>query len=389
MRLSTSPNALATDARRLSQLYGDAEGLLPLWIAEPYLPLAPAITEAVNARAGLEWYGYEARPPALIESFWQWMETRNGWDNAGLETTISPSVGTSIAVIIDAFSEDGDGVILQPPVFTDFKPLIVRADRQPARNSLDLTNDGYRMNLDHLEELAADPSNKVMILCNPHNPIGRAWEQDELTAVARICAANDVFVIADEIHADLVLEPHRFTPFATAAAGTGARWVAIHGPIKTFGVAGLCDTLLISDDEEATGAFRAASSRLHLTRNNVVALAAFEAGYRDSAEWVDELKTLAATNVAVLRDGLPEPLGVVDMEATYLAWLDLRGLGLEVPELARWLADSARLALSPGHWFGREGAGFARMTIAAPTDVIEEATARLRQAVSLTGMQGS
>ncbi|NNK90835.1 MAG: aminotransferase class I/II-fold pyridoxal phosphate-dependent enzyme, partial [Acidimicrobiia bacterium] len=150
--------------------------------------------------------------------------------------------------------------------------------------------------------------------------------------------------------------------------------------IKTFGVAGLCDTLLVSSDEEATATFRAASSRWHLSRNNVIGMAAFEAGYRSSADWVDKLRQLTATNLDVLRDGLPDPLSVVDMQATYLAWLDLRGLGLEVPELAHWLTDSARLALSPGHWFGREGAGFARMTIAVPTSLIEEAVERLNDA---------
>ena len=147
----------------------------------------------------------------------------------------------------------------------------------------------------------------------------------------------------------------------------------------------MCDTLLITDSDEVTEAFRETSSQLHLTRNNVFGIAAFIAGYTEGADWLDELLALTATNAALLRDGLPKGIGIVAPEATYLAWLDFRALGMDVPELAAWLAGSARLALSPGHWFGREGAGFARMSIAAPSDRITEAIERLTRAVAETG----
>jgi cystathionine beta-lyase len=290
-------------------------------------------------------------------------------------------VGASIGVLIDRFTEPGDGVILQPPVFTDFKPLVVRAEREVVRNSLVLDDAGYRMDLGDLEEKASKPSARLMILCNPHNPVGRVWTAEELRAAAEVCARHEVLVIADEIHGDLAIPPHRFTPFAEAARGTGVQWAAIHGPIKTFGVAGLCDTLLISDSEEVTAEFRTVSSRLHLTRNNVFGVAAFEAGYGASAAWLDEMLGLVAANAEALEAGLPEGIALIPTEATYLAWLDFRALGMDVPELAAWLVEEARLALSPGHWFGREGAGFARMTIAAPTDRVEQAAERIRTAV--------
>ena len=160
------------------------------------------------------------------------------------------------------------------------------------------------------------------------------------------------------------------------------RWAATHGPIKTFGLAGVCDTLLITNDDEVAGQFRSTSSQLHLTRNNVFGLAAFEAAYRTDATWVDGLLELVASNFALLEEGLPEGIELITAEGTYLAWLDCRQLGMAVPELAGWLASSALLALSPGHWFGREGAGFARMTIAAPRNTIEEAINRLTHAVA-------
>lgn len=374
------PRSLASDSARLEQLFGSSE-LLSLWIAEPYVDLAPPIRSALEQRAGEGWYGYEARPPALFEAFWEWMRVRHSWDGEGITTTVSPSVGTSIGTMIEQHSSPGDGVILQPPVFTDFKPLAVRAEREVVRNSLVQTEDGYRMDLDDLEAKASEPSTTFMILCNPHNPVGRAWKRDELRAVAEICAANNVFVLADEIHADLVLGPNVFVPFAQAATGSGVSWASTHGPIKTFGLAGICDTLLLTEHPDIADGFRSQSSRLHLTRNNVFALAAFEAAYRYGGSWLDDFTTLIASNAALVAEGLPDGISLAHHEATYLAWLDLRGLGLDVPELAQWLT-SAGLAFSPGHWFGREGAGFARMTIAVPETTIRLAIERLTDAVN-------
>ena len=378
-------DSLAVDPARLERLFGNDDGLLPLWIAEPYVDLAPGVTAALQARAGAGWYGYETRPPRIIDAFWTWMATRHGWNGSNLETSVSPSVGTSIGVLIEQLTEPGNGVILQPPVFTDFKPLISAAARTVVRNPLVLTEDGYRMDLDDLAVKAAEPANRILILCNPHNPVGRVWTRDELADVVTICAEHDVFVIADEIHADLTLLPFRFTPFASVASDSDVSWAATHGPIKTFGVAGVCDTLLVTDDEQATKLFRSRSSQLHLTRNNVFGIAAFEAGYRTGGPWLDDLLALVTANIELLRDRLPRGIELVEPEGTYLAWLDFRRLDMDVPKLARWLANSAHLALSPGHWFGREGAGFARMTIATSSDQIEEAIDRLTQATANTG----
>jgi len=374
--------ALAVDPATLARHFDGGEGLLPLWIAEPYVGLAPDISAALEARAGLGWYGYETRPPNGLDAFWTWMTVRHEWDGSGVQTSVSPSVGTSIGVLVELLTNPGDGVILQPPVFTDFKPLVSSAGRAVVRNPLVLTGDGYRMDLDDLANKAADPVNRMLILCNPHNPVGRVWTNEELAAVAGICAQHDVFILADEIHADLTLPPSRFIPFASAGAESGVSWAATHGPIKTFGLAGVCDTLLVADDARITKQFRSRSSQLHLTRNNVFGLAAFEAAYRTGGPWLDGLLDLVATNVRLLADGLPDGIELIVPEGTYLAWLDFRRLHMDVPELARWLATSAHLALSPGHWFGREGAGFARMTIAVPGEQIEDAVGRLSRAVS-------
>jgi cystathionine beta-lyase len=238
------------------------------------------------------------------------------------------------------------------------------------------------MDLDGLEQVASDPSTRMMILCNPHNPVGRVWRREELLSVAEICAAHSVFLISDEIHADITFGSATFVPFAEAASGTGVRWAATHGPIKTFGLAGVCDSLIVSDDNEVIEIFAKVSSQLHLSRNNVFGIAAFQAAYRSDGSWLDNLLDLLVANVQLLRDGLPDGIGMIQPEGTYLAWLDFRALGMDVPELANWLPTQAHLALSPGHWFGREGAGFARMTIATPTEVLSDAIGRLTAATT-------
>ena len=381
VRNDPARNDQATDPASLARHFGGGDDLLALWIAEPYVDLAPEIVAALEVRADRGWYGYETRPARIMDAFWSWMATRHGWDGSGLSTMISPSVGTSIGVLLEQMTRQGDGIILQPPVFTDFKPLITSANRTVVRNSLALADDGYRMNLEDLDAKAADPNTTAMILCNPHNPVGRVWTRDELVEVAEICGRNGVFVIADEIHADLTMPPFNFTPFGSVTAGSDVSWAATHGPIKTFGLAGVCDTLVVTDDDRVASLFEERSSQLHLARNNVFGLAAFEAAYSEGGSWLDDFLELVSTNSALLRDHLPDGIELVELQGTYLAWLDFRQLGMDVPELANWLATSARLGLSPGHWFGREGAGFARMTIAVPTGQIEIAIDRLAEAV--------
>jgi len=372
----------ADDKASLERLFGAGDDLLPLWIAEPYLPLAPPVIHALEARADAGWYGYEIRTADVNGSFTAWMQHRHGWDLGEAQLLVSPSLGTSIGVALDLLTEPGDGVILQPPVFTDFKPLVTRSHRKVIRNSLVLDDGSYKMDLENLAEVSAGPDVKAMILCNPHNPVGRVWTSEELKAVAEICSANDVFVISDEIHADIMLNNSRFTPFAVAARGTDVRWIALHGAIKTFGLAGVADTLIVTEDDEFADAFKATSSRLHLTRNNVFALAAIETAYTQGEPWLDTMLEQVSRNVQALANGLPDPVRIVQPQGTYLAWIDFRGLGMDVPELSQWLPQQAHLALSPGHWFGREGAGFARMSIAVESPVIDEAISRIATAVS-------
>jgi cysteine-S-conjugate beta-lyase len=377
----SAPNSRASDPASLTRLFGGGEDLLPLWIAEPHLELTPELGRVLETRAATGWYGYETRPDGQLDAFWAWMANRLGWSGEGLDTILSPSIGTSIGVLLETLTAEGDGVILQPPVYTGFKPIITGLQRTVSRNPLVLTNEGYRMDLEGLEAKASDPSTRLLILCSPHNPVGRVWTSTELRAVAEICQRHGVTVLADEIHADITLPGHEFTPFAVSAHDTGVSWAAMHGPIKTFGVAGVCDSLIVTDDEQIAEAFRKRSAKLHLSRNNVFGGIAFETCYRTGGPWLDGFKQALASTYEKLERELPDGIGLARPEGTYLAWLDFRALGMDVPALAAWLPSEAGLALSPGHWFGREGAGFARMTVASRPEVIDEAIGRLRSAV--------
>jgi cysteine-S-conjugate beta-lyase len=377
----SAPNSRASDPASLTRLFGGGDDLLPLWIAEPHVELTPELAGVLEERAAAGWYGYETRPEGQIDSFWAWMADRHSWSGQGIDTLLSPSIGTSIGVILETLTAEGDGVILQPPVYTGFKPMVTGLKRTVSRNPLVLTDEGYRMDLEDLEAKASDPSTRVLILCSPHNPVGRVWTSTELRAVAEICQRHEVIVLADEIHADITLPGHDFTPFGVSAGGTGVRWAATHGPLKTFGVAGVCESLIVTDDEEIAGAFRTRSSQLHLSRNSVFGGLAFETCYRTGGPWLDGVIEALSSTYEKLERELPDGIALARAEGTYLAWLDFRALGLDVTELTTWLPSEARLALSPGHWFGREGAGFARMTVASRPEVIDEAIHRLGAAV--------
>ena len=241
--------ALSDDQASLERLFGPSDDLLPLWIAEPYLPLAPPVVRALERRSQAGWYGYEIRPQSTTDLFRSWMQRRHGWQLGDAQVMTSPSIGAAIEIVTQA---EG-AVILQPPVFTDFKPLVARSHAKVSRNSLVFEAGQYSMDLDGFEAAASESGTDAMILCNPHNPVGRVWRLDELARVADICARHNVFVISDEIHADITLGEFKFVPFAVAAEGTGVRWAALHGPIKTFGLAGVADTLIVTDDDDFAG----------------------------------------------------------------------------------------------------------------------------------------
>jgi len=294
-------------------------------------------------------------------------------------------VGTSIGVLIEQLTERGDGVILQPPVFTDFKPLITSAGRTVIRNPLVLTEDGYRMDFDDLAQKTADPAVKMAILCSPHNPVGRVWTQEELTRFAEICMANDVLIVSDEIHCDLIFNGHTFTSLATISDQLFQNSIICTAPSKTFNLAGLKTSNIIIPDQEKREAFHTKMRSHGVYGGNVFGPIAAEAAYKHGEPWLEALLVYIEENyhflTCYLAEHLPQ-LKVIPLEGTYLVWVDCRALGLDSAARKTLLMDGAKVFLDEGELFGPEGEGFERFNLACPRSLLAEALERIKTAVS-------
>ena len=273
---------------------------------------------------------------------------------------------------------------MQPPVFYDFKLLIAANRRRLVKNPLKLEQGRYQMDLDHLESVAAEPENKLLILCNPHNPIGRAWSKQELSALSEICSANQVFVIADEIHGDLVYR-NRYTPLASVSRVAALNCASCVSPIKSFNLAGVANSMIVIEDDDRRDLCKSWYNRFDVNKNNVLTNAAMLAAYSSGEDWLEQVPEYIQGNVKLLDSYLQQNIPAVKLiepEATYLVWLDCRELGLDARQLETFLAKEARMAANPGHWFGREGAGFVRINVACPRSVLETALEQLENAVT-------
>jgi len=368
----------------LAEHFGNDDAL-PFWVADMDFQAPPAVIGSLLKRAEHGIFGYEYKKDSYVESLLDWYKNRHRWtiDPAHIEPC--PSVLNAITILINQHSERGDGVIVQPPVFFEFRMVIRSNNRRMVKNPLKFIEGKYRMDFEDLEAKAANPRTKIMIICNPHNPVGRVWTREELARAGEICRRHNVLVISDEIHGDIVYQPHRYTPIASISDELAQASVTCLSPAKTFNIAGIVDAMAIIANKEHRSRFRDFAHRYQINKTNVFASAAIEAAYSQGGEWLDELLAYLQANVDFLQSYLDENLPqvkLVEPEGTYLVWLNFEGLGLEAKALARFLAQEARLALNAGYWFGREGAGYARMNIASPRSVLEEALSRLTSAIN-------
>ena len=359
------------------------DDLLPFWVADMDFQAPPVVIESLQKRAEHGIFGYEYKKDSFFDALIDWYANRHQWriNPAYLETC--PSVLSAIGILIDQHSELGDGIIVQPPVFFEFRMVIRSNGRRMVKNPLKLVNGKYQMDFEDLEAKAADPKTKMLILCNPHNPVGRVWTREELTQAGEICRAHNVLVISDEIHGDIVYPPNKYTPFASISDELAEASFTCLSPGKTFNIPGLSDAMAIIPNEGYRNRFHDFAHRYQINKTNVFASAAIEAAYNEGDPWLDELLKYLQKNIdflqIYLQENLPE-VKLIEPEGTYLVWLDFQGLGLGTKELAVFLAQKAHIALNPGYWFGREGAGYARMTIASPRPILEEALQRLKDA---------
>ena len=361
----------------------DGGHLFPGGVADMDFPAAPCIQQAIAKRAAHGVYGYEALPDGLIPALTAWMQRRHGWTVAPEHVLRAPNVLNALAMTANTFTEPGDGIIIQPPVFFDFADIIRENGRRIVEAPLRVEAGRYEMDFEALAVAARDSGTRMLFLCNPHNPVGRVWTRDELRRLGQICRDGDVLVVADEIHADITFPGHRYTPFASLSDADAANSVTCLSPAKSFNLAACCSAFAVISNDAMRDRLHAANSALTVNKNNAFANVAMEAAWREGDAWLDAAIDYIAGNLALVRARLTDtPVGVVQPEGTFLLWLDFRALGLAPGELHLWLRQEAGWAITRGLSFGAPGAGFGRLNIACPRPRLARALDRLCTAMN-------
>ncbi len=362
--------------------------VIPMWVADMDFPCPEVVVEAIRKRAEHPIFGYSMGLPSYREAFCDWVAARHGFRPDPDWVVPTEGIVPDLGLLVRTFLEPGQGVILHPPVYFPFFGAVrnngARMHLCPLRREDGPDADGpnpYRLDLERFEKLAAEPGTRMTFLCTPQNPVGRVWTPGELTAFAGIAARHGLIVVADEIHGDLMLDGRRFTPWLSLDHRLGLRSVVCSAPSKTFNLAGLKSSCLVIPDEEMRATYRHARDRTGVYGVNPLSAAAAEAAWRGGGPWLDRVLAYLSENARTLQRFFSErpelKVGTVPVEATYLAWLDFRRTGIAAEALEDFLLDKARLRLENGAIFGEEGRGFARMNLACPRPLLEEALERL------------
>ena len=364
--------------------YGKPADALPLWVADMDFQAPAGVIDALCSQSRHGVYGYSNTDKSYFDVLQKWFAQRFGWHVEEDWLVKTHGVVNAIYTAVYAFTEPGQSVIIQQPVYYPFAASIKRTDRRLIINHLRYENNRYTVDLDDFEKKITQHHVKLFILCNPHNPVGRVWTSEELTAIAEICLRHGVLVVADEIHHDFIYPGHRHTVFSELTPDCRDITITCTAPSKTFNLAGLQVSNIFITNSSLRNRFSYEYARGGLAHINVMGIVACKAAYEEGEEWLEQLLRYLADNRSVLRqfftNTVPQ-VKLIEPEGTYLAWLDFRGLGLDKLELDRLITHKAKLWLSEGANFGAKGAGFMRLNFACPRGILEEALTRLDKAI--------
>lgn len=375
-RKSTSDIKWRTQGLRAFLPVDVSEDFIPMWIADMDFACPPCIVDAVTARAGQEIYGYCAPRDGYVEALKWWYSSRFGLELKREWLSVLPTVVAAINMGIRAFTQPGDQVIIQQPVYDPFASLVAKTGRELVNNALLFRDGDYYMDFDLLEKQAADPKAKVLILCSPHNPVGRVWTKEELARLGEICKRHQVLVISDEIHSDIVFSGHSHTPFPLAS---DAPCILCTAPGKTFNVAGLRASNIFIFDPELKKQYDATCAAYSMPGSSTFGLAAVEAAYSPAgAEWLAQLLAYLEENARLVdRWAKEHHLGFTMPQGCFLCWLDLSPAGLTDQEIQKKIIVGQEVVCVPGPWFGPGGEGHLRLNIGCPRSILEEALRRI------------
>jgi len=365
------------------KLTGEKE-ILPMWIADMDFEAPEPVVEAIRKWTEHGIFGYTERSDTYYDAVIQWMKKRHDWEVHKEWITFTPGVVPSINIAVQAFSQPGDKVILQPPVYYPFMSAVLNNGRRVVNNNLRIEEGRFLMDYEALKN-SIDEKTRMIILCSPHNPVGRVWTKDELETLARICLDHDIIMVSDEIHSDLVMKQYSHTPLATLSEEVEKAVVTCTAPNKTFNLAGLQMANIIIPNRTLYNQFKNTVAKAGLEMANMFGIVATEAAYNHGEEWLEQLLKYLQQNynflVSFIEENIPQ-VKVFPLEGTYLVWLDFRSYGLSDEKMKELLRKKAKVWLSEGYIFGRGGEGFQRMNIACPRKLLEEGLTRIAKALN-------
>lgn len=367
----------------LKNAYQGKENLIPLWVADMDFATPVFIVEALKKRCEHPVFGYTFDDDEYYESIQTWLDYKYHWKTEREWISYIPGIVKGIGLAVQCFTQPGDKVIIQPPVYHPFRLVPTRMGREVVYNPLKLEDGIYKMDFEQLESLI-DKDCKMLILSNPHNPGGVVWEKEALVKLAQICSAHGILVISDEIHAEMTYPQFRHHPFATVSEEAAACSVTFMAPSKTFNIAGIVSSYALVPDSRIREKFYSFLEAGELNAGTIFAFTATKAAYTYGAEWLQQMRSYVIENVnfvdEYLKKNIPQ-IKVYRPQASFLVWLDCRELKLTQPELVQLFEDKAGLALNDGTMFGKEGEGFMRLNIGCPRSILNQALESLKKAI--------
>lgn len=359
--------------------------LIPLWVADMDFLSPPCIIDALKERVNHGVFGYTRPGDDYFATIVNWLQKRHQWTIEKEWITFVPGVVKGFAFVIDAFTEKGDNIIIQPPVYHPFRLVTEALGRTVVNNELVLENGEYKIDFDAFKKAIQDNNCKLFIFSNPHNPGGRVWTPEELKRIAEICSENNVLVVSDEIHSDLALPGYRHTPFASVSQLAADNCITLMAPSKTFNIAGIVSSFAVTSNEKIRSKYLNYLAPRELNQGTIFAFTATTAAYDGGGEWLDQLLEYLQGNISFmdeyLKKNIPQIKAMIP-QASFLVWLDCRELNLNQPELVKLFIEKAGLALNSGTMFGPGGEGFMRLNVGSPRSVIEKALNNLAAALT-------
>lgn len=359
------------------------QDVIPLWVADMDFKTAQPIVDALREKAEQGIFGYTSRPESYFETIRGWQKRRNGWDIDTKLMSWSLGVVPALSAIVKLFSNEGDSILIQTPVYSEFYDVAEAWGRNVLENKLVERDGAWSIDFADFEEKAKQA--KIFLLCSPHNPLGIVWTREDLTRMADICMANNVLLVSDEIHSDLVFHGRKHIPTATLSEEVAGKVISCISGTKTFNLAGLQASATIFPNEEMKKRFDTFWMGLDIHRNNAFSSVAMEAAFNEGEEWLEQLLTYLDGNFSFIKEycdaNIPKIKPSVP-DATYLVWLDCRELGMDNEKLRRFMIEDAGLGLNEGYTFGRTLSGYMRLNAACPRSVLEQALKQLKAAVN-------